>query len=102
MNRPRTDPFRIALVLPARAFSGRYDNDQHVEALREADAGRGIFRAYSPYASGPAWGLTGYRYAPIYVHAKVAIADDRWLWVGSANLNGRGLATATQIDVQAL
>lgn len=102
MNRRRTGPFRIVLVLPASAYTGKYDNDAHVRKLSDADEGRGIFHAYSPYASGPASGVTGYRYLPIYVHAKVGIIDDEWLTVGSANLNNRGLATDTEMNVQSV
>jgi phosphatidylserine/phosphatidylglycerophosphate/cardiolipin synthase-like enzyme len=102
MNRQHSGPFRVVLVLPAKAYTGKYDNDAHVRRLSEADAGRGIFYAYSPYASGPAFGKTGYRYLPIYVHAKVGIVDDEWLTVGSANLNGRGLATDTEMNIQAV
>lgn len=102
MNRERSGKFRIILVLPAKAYSGRYDNDRHVQLLRKADAGRGIFETYTPYAGGPAIGRTGYVYLPIYVHAKVAIVDDQWLTIGSANLNGRGLGTDTEMNVQAV
>lgn len=102
MNRERSGPFRIILVLPAKAYSGRYDNNRHVQLLRNADNGRGIFETYTPYAGGPATGRTGYVYLPIYVHAKVAIIDDQWLTIGSANLNGRGLGTDTEMNVQAV
>jgi phosphatidylserine/phosphatidylglycerophosphate/cardiolipin synthase-like enzyme len=102
MNRPHSGPFRIVMLLPARAYSGRYDNDHHVSQLRDADAGRGIFEAYTPYAYGPAIGRTGYAYLPIYVHAKVGIVDDSWVSVGSGNLNRRGLATDTEMNVQAV
>lgn len=102
MNRSHSAPFRIVLVLPARAYTGRYDNDRHVSQLRAADAGRGIFEAYTPYAYGPAIGRTGYAYLPIYVHAKVGIVDDAWVSVGSGNLNRRGLATDTEMNVQAV
>jgi phosphatidylserine/phosphatidylglycerophosphate/cardiolipin synthase-like enzyme len=61
-----------------------------------------MFEAYALYASGPAAGTSGYRYLPIYVHAKVAIIDDEWIMIGSANLNRRGLATDTEIAVQAV
>lgn len=100
----RNDPatFRIVVVLPARAYSGRYDNDDHVRKLYEYDAGRGNFTAYSLYGSGPGKSVSGYRYVPMYVHAKVAIVDDQWLLVGSANLNRRGLATDSEIGVQSV
>jgi len=102
MNRPRRGPFRIVLVLPAKALEGKYDNDEHVRLLRRADEGRGTFHAYTMYASGPAASRTGYQYMPIYVHAKVAVIDDEWMMVGSANLNRRGLATDTEMNVQAV
>src|SRR5579884_318074 len=102
MNRPRGERFRIVMVLPARAYTGKYDNDRNVRRLQDADAGRGIFACYSPYAADPAFGSTGYRYLPIYVHAKVGIIDDEWLTVGSANLNQRGLANDAEMNVQAV
>jgi phosphatidylserine/phosphatidylglycerophosphate/cardiolipin synthase-like enzyme len=101
MNSERDSPFRIVIVLPARATSGRWDNDRHVESLRKADRGRGIAEVYSLYASGPAQGVRPFRYRPTYVHAKVAIIDDEWLTVGSANLNTRGLVTDSEINMVA-
>jgi phosphatidylserine/phosphatidylglycerophosphate/cardiolipin synthase-like enzyme len=35
----------------------------------------------------------------IYVHAKVGIVDDRWLTVGSANLNDHSLLNDTELNV---
>ncbi|HEX6506634.1 MAG TPA: phospholipase D family protein [Chloroflexota bacterium] len=102
MNRRRSSAFRVVLVLPAKAYDGSYDNDRHVQLLRDSDHGRGMFEAYSLYASGPAIGRTGYAYLPIYVHAKVGIIDDSWLSIGSANLNRRGLGTDTEMNVQAV
>jgi phosphatidylserine/phosphatidylglycerophosphate/cardiolipin synthase-like enzyme len=102
MNRQHAGPFRIVIVLPAKAYTGKYDNDEHVRRLQEADAGRGIFAAYCPYSSGPALGPTGYHYLPVYVHAKVGIIDDAWLTVGSANLNRRGLGTDAEMNVQSI
>jgi phosphatidylserine/phosphatidylglycerophosphate/cardiolipin synthase-like enzyme len=91
--------FRVVVVLPARATSGKWDNDKHVERLRRVDRGRGIFEAYSLYASGPTTGEAAFGYRPVYVHAKVAIIDDEWLTVGSANLNNRGMVTDSEINV---
>lgn len=102
MNRPHDDPFRVVVVLPANAYMGKYDNDQHVEKLRQADAGRGMFETYSLWAAGPGSGLTGYHYEATYVHAKVCLIDDQWLSIGSANLNSRGLATDTEMCVQSI
>ena len=97
MNKPRDEPFRIVIVLPARAYSGKWDNDQHVAKLREVDNGRGIVSIYCPYTSGPAAGVHAFTYRPTYVHAKVAIVDDEWIIAGSANLNNRGLITDSEI-----
>lgn len=102
INRPRSHPFRVVLILPARAYSGRYDNDEHVKMLWKIDGGRGIVHAYSLWAGGPAAGPSGYRYLPIYVHAKVTVVDDEWFSIGSANLNRRGLATDTEMNVQSI
>jgi phosphatidylserine/phosphatidylglycerophosphate/cardiolipin synthase-like enzyme len=100
MDRHRGQRFRIVIVLPARAYSGRYDNDLHVRSLRDADRDGTAFEAYSLYSGGPGAGTTGFAYHPIYVHAKIAVIDDEWFAVGSANLNRRGLATDTEIAVQ--
>ena len=43
--------------------------------------------------------LSGTREDPLYVHAKVAIVDDRWLTVGSANLNAHALFNDTEMNV---
>ncbi|GER87617.1 phospholipase [Dictyobacter vulcani] len=38
-------------------------------------------------------------YRPIYIHAKVAIVDDQWVTIGSANLNNRGMRDDAEINV---
>jgi phosphatidylserine/phosphatidylglycerophosphate/cardiolipin synthase-like enzyme len=35
----------------------------------------------------------------LYVHAKVGIVDDRWLTIGSANLNAHSLLNDTEMNV---
>jgi len=42
---------------------------------------------------------TGERVDRLYVHAKVGIVDDRWLTVGSANLNTHSLLNDTEMNV---
>jgi phosphatidylserine/phosphatidylglycerophosphate/cardiolipin synthase-like enzyme len=42
------------------------------------------------------------RYRPVYVHAKVAIVDDAWTTVGSANLNNRGMRDDAEMNVAIL
>lgn len=41
-------------------------------------------------------------YRPIYVHAKVAIIDDLWSTVGSANLSNKGMRDDTEMNVATL
>jgi phosphatidylserine/phosphatidylglycerophosphate/cardiolipin synthase-like enzyme len=94
------DPtFRIALVLPAQPNIGKRDTDLHLRQLLDADAGRGRVRIFTLYTRRADQRL-GWAYKPIYVHAKVAIVDDAWCTVGSANLNQRGMEGDSEINVQ--
>ncbi len=68
---PPRDDFRIVAVLPARADSGNDDSRGQVGVLGE----------------------------PIYVHAKIGIVDDRWLTVGSANLNEHSLFNDSEVNL---
>ena len=36
---------------------------------------------------------------PVYIHAKVAIVDDQWLTLGSANLNEHSLFNDTEMNI---
>lgn len=98
VQHPPTPEFRIVIVLPLRAADGKWDNDQHVETLRAADRAARVAEVYSLYTSGPASGSKAFVYRPIYVHAKVAIVDDEWALVGSANMNLRGFETDSELD----
>lgn len=60
-----------------------------VGLLRRADHG-GRFRIYYPVNAAS---------EAIYVHAKVMIGDDRWLKVGSANLNNRSMGYDSECDI---
>jgi len=90
---------RVVMVLPAHPNVGKSDTDRHVEELLRADAGRGAFRPYTLYTSCRAARRPRYKYRPVYVHAKAGIVDDAWATVGSANLNGRGMATDSELNV---
>ncbi|WP_242129261.1 phospholipase D-like domain-containing protein [Sphingobium sp. Sx8-8] len=59
------------------------------EALKARDV-HGRLRLYHPFTA---------RGEPIYVHAKVLIADDRVLRVGSSNMNNRSMRLDTECDV---
>ena len=42
---------------------------------------------------------SGSRADPIYVHAKLAVIDDAWLTIGSANLNEHSLFNDTEMNI---
>ena len=92
-------PFRIVVVLPAHADAGKLDNDQHVEVLRNFDESEQIFHAFTLYTCGVSAGLSPFRAAPVYLHAKIMIVDDEWVTIGSANLNDRGLIRDVELNV---
>lgn len=98
LKKERTEPFRVVLVLPAEAQDGKWDNDKHVAELQALDNGRKMVSVFSLYTSGPNMGLHPFTYRSVYVHAKVAIVDDEWLMVGSANLNNRGTITDGEMN----
>jgi len=92
-----------SLVLPDHPNVGRGFTDAGLTRLRteipEAVA-EGRFEAFCLGSSTRFDGKEHYR--PIYVHAKVAIIDDLWSTVGSANLNNRGMRDDTEINVAVL
>ena len=59
------------------------------EALKARDP-HGRFRLYHPFTQ---------RGAPIYVHAKILIVDDRLIRVGSSNMNNRSMRLDTECDI---
>jgi phosphatidylserine/phosphatidylglycerophosphate/cardiolipin synthase-like enzyme len=93
LARPPRDDFRVLLVLPARPNNGADTTRGQLGRLLEADAGSGRLLATTIRAQE---GDTG---APVYVHAKVGIIDDRWLTIGSANLNEHSLFNDTELNV---
>jgi phosphatidylserine/phosphatidylglycerophosphate/cardiolipin synthase-like enzyme len=93
LERPPSDRFRLVLVLPAKPDSGRDDTRGVLGELVEADDGAQRLLACTIFARSPA------RADPVYIHAKVGIVDDRWLTVGSANLNEHSLFNDTEMNV---
>jgi phosphatidylserine/phosphatidylglycerophosphate/cardiolipin synthase-like enzyme len=93
LRNPPDDGFRLVIVLPAKANNGQDDTRGQLAVLAEADAGQGRFLATTICAR------TGTRDDPLYVHAKVGIVDDRWLTVGSANLNAHSLFNDTEMNL---
>jgi phosphatidylserine/phosphatidylglycerophosphate/cardiolipin synthase-like enzyme len=93
LRNPPSARFRLLLVLPAKPNSGADDTTGQLGLLAEADDGAGRLLACTRYAVGN--GVTD----RVYVHAKVGIVDDRWLTVGSANLNEHSLFNDTEMNV---
>ena len=90
---PPCDEFRLVILLPAQANNGHDDTMGQLGVLAAADDGAGRLLAATIRS------LTGERDDRLYVHAKVGIVDDRWLTVGSANLNAHSLLNDTEMNV---
>jgi phosphatidylserine/phosphatidylglycerophosphate/cardiolipin synthase-like enzyme len=90
---PPTPGFRLVLVLPAKPTTGNDDTLGQLAVLAEADDGAGRFVASTLY------GREGRAAKPVYVHAKVGIVDDRWLTIGSGNLNNHSLFNDSEVNV---
>ena len=93
LERPPSDTFRIVLVLPAKPNSGGDDTRGMLAELIDADDGAGRLLACTLY------GRHGRLSEPVYVHAKIGIVDDRWLTIGSANLNEHSLFNDTEMNI---
>ncbi len=95
LRNPPTPEFRVVILLPAKANNGADDTQGQLSVLVDADRGAGrvlgaTIRSLSPLKD---------RADPLYVHAKVAVVDDRWLIVGSANLNAHSFFNDTELCV---
>jgi phosphatidylserine/phosphatidylglycerophosphate/cardiolipin synthase-like enzyme len=90
---PPSDEFRLVVVLPAHPQSGGDATRGQLGVLADADEGAGRFLACALYAREQA------NACPIYVHAKIGIVDDRWLTIGSANLNEHSLFNDTELNL---
>ncbi|HWD65699.1 MAG TPA: phosphatidylserine/phosphatidylglycerophosphate/cardiolipin synthase family protein [Solirubrobacteraceae bacterium] len=93
LRRPPQEDFRLVIVLPSKANNGQDDTSGQVAVLESADDGAGRLLVATLRS------LTGTRDDRLYVHAKVGIVDDRWLTVGSANLNAHSLLNDTEMNV---
>jgi len=87
----------IVIVNPQSAQSFMEDEAMHsvrsrmIERLREAAArGDGRFSIFHP---------TNAEGMPIYVHAKVFVIDDRFLKIGSSNIDNRSMGFDTESDI---
>jgi phosphatidylserine/phosphatidylglycerophosphate/cardiolipin synthase-like enzyme len=96
LREPPSDDFRVVVLLPAHPNNGADDTRGQlgllVDADRESGGGTSRLLACTLHQPGP-----GGR--AVYVHAKVGIVDDRWLTLGSANLNEHSLFNDTEVNV---
>ena len=93
LRRPPSEDFRIVLMLPGKPNIGEDDTRGQLSILTRADRDGGRFLATTIRARSLA---TSDR---IYVHAKVGIVDDRWLTLGSANLNAHSFYNDTEVNL---
>lgn len=89
------DPPEIVIVMPRTADGWLEQKAMDAARVRLARAIGKVdrlnrFRIYVPVTAGG---------TDIYVHAKLAVLDDRLLRVGSANLNNRSLGLDSECDV---
>jgi phosphatidylserine/phosphatidylglycerophosphate/cardiolipin synthase-like enzyme len=95
LRRPPSDDFRLVLMLPGRPNIGQDDTRGQLGILDEADgAGKRLLATTIRARS-------GHTSDRVYVHAKVGIVDDRWLTLGSANLNAHSFYNDTEVNVVA-
>jgi phosphatidylserine/phosphatidylglycerophosphate/cardiolipin synthase-like enzyme len=90
VNPPRPD-FRLVLLLPAKPNTGVDDTRGVLGHLIDVDDDHLL--AATLYAR------SGQLADPVYIHAKIAIIDDEWLTLGSANLNEHSLFNDTEMNV---
>jgi phosphatidylserine/phosphatidylglycerophosphate/cardiolipin synthase-like enzyme len=92
LRNPPSDDFRMVVVLPAHPNNWQEDTRGQLGVLAEADGGAERFLACTLWQPGA-------HSDPVYVHAKIAIVDDRWLTLGSANLNEHSFFNDTEMNV---
>jgi phosphatidylserine/phosphatidylglycerophosphate/cardiolipin synthase-like enzyme len=90
---PPSEDFRVVVLLPAKPNNGADTTRGQLGVLANADAGAKRF--FATTISTRSGALAG----PLYVHAKVAVVDDEWLTVGSANLNEHSLFNDSEMNV---
>jgi phosphatidylserine/phosphatidylglycerophosphate/cardiolipin synthase-like enzyme len=93
LRRPPTAEFRVVIMLPGRPNTGEDDTRGQLALLADADRDQQRFLATTIRAR------TGNTSDRVYVHAKVGIVDDRWLTLGSANLNAHSFYNDTEVNV---
>lgn len=93
----------IGMVLPDHPNVGRAFTDAALTQLRDAAPQAVAEQRLLTFCLATSTNEANHEhYRPIYVHAKVAIVDDLWTTVGSANLNNRGMRDDTEINLATL
>ncbi|SDG23714.1 Phosphatidylserine/phosphatidylglycerophosphate/cardiolipin synthase [Lentzea fradiae] len=89
LSDPPSPDFRVVLLLPQKPSNGADTTRGQLGRLLDADQGGHVLAAT----------LISHGDAPVYVHAKLSIVDDKWMSVGSANLNEHSLFNDTEVNV---
>jgi phosphatidylserine/phosphatidylglycerophosphate/cardiolipin synthase-like enzyme len=90
LREPPSDDFFVVVLLPARPNNGADDTRGQLGVLIDADR-HDRFLACTLFQPGDG--------GQVYVHAKVGIVDDRWLTIGSANLNEHSFFNDTEASL---
>lgn len=93
LRQPPHDRFRVVLVLPRKPSNGADTTRGQLGRLLEADDGNHRLLAVTLTSH------DGDNKVSVYVHAKLAIIDDKWMTVGSANLNEHSLFNDTEANL---
>ena len=88
---PPGPDFRMIVLLPRRPSSGGDTTLGQLSRLVQADVDHRLLPATLQSMAVDSPGT--------YVHAKVGIVDDRWLTIGSANLNAHSLFNDTEANI---
>jgi phosphatidylserine/phosphatidylglycerophosphate/cardiolipin synthase-like enzyme len=82
----------MVVVLPAHPSTGADDTRGQLAVLSDADVHQRLLCCTLVARGHEA-------IEPVYVHAKIGIVDDRWLTLGSANLNEHSLFNDTEVNL---
>src|SRR4051794_36622244 len=93
LRRPPSEEFRVVVMLPAKPNNGADDTRGQLSLLADADRDGRRFLATTLQSR------SGATRDPLYVHAKVGVVDDRWLTLGSANLNAHSFFNDSEVNV---
>jgi phosphatidylserine/phosphatidylglycerophosphate/cardiolipin synthase-like enzyme len=93
LERPPSDDFRVLLLLPSDPNNGGDDTRGQLADMIDCDRSAGRVLACALQALGDEGPHA------VYVHAKIGIVDDRWLTIGSANLNEHSLFNDSEVNL---